>query len=314
MKKEQKKILLVILGKIMALEEIELVNIKMINLKDGIKIQQENNFNSYSSLFIVDNEVIKIYTDQYDKVKFNIITLKSLFEKEKYLRKIKEFVLPNKLIKHKNNIVGFSMPYIKGLTLEKIINNNSCSEKEIKEIFIKILKVIIELSKLPFDFCLADLHEKNVIVDSNKNIHLIDCDGFVIDDNQMVIDGSILMGKYLEQKNKDEDLNGVNVSGDYFCLLCIVINYIFKNKIHTIDDLKDFSEYLDDKYLNKIITRASDIKNFKLTQSDIEMLFSQINYYNEKYETYQNDIEKLLEVELIRIRKKNNSLSNFIVK
>ena len=298
----------------MALEEIELVNIKMINLKDGIKIQQENNFNSYSSLFIVDNEVIKIYTDQYDKVKFNIITLKSLFEKEKYLRKIKELVLPNKLIKHKNNIVGFSMPYIKGLTLEKIINNNSCSEKEIKEIFIKILKVIIELSKLPFDFCLADLHEKNVIVDSNKNIHLIDCDGFVIDDNQMVIDGSILMGKYLEQKNKDEDLNGVNVSGDYFCLLCIVINYIFKNKIHTIDDLKDFSEYLDDKYLNKIITRASDIKNFKLTQSDIEMLFSQINYYNEKYETYQNDIEKLLEVELIRIRKKNNALSNFIVK
>lgn len=122
------------------------------------------------------------------------------------------------------------------------------------------------------------------------------------------------MGKYLEQKNKDEDLNGVSVSGDYFCLLCIVINYIFKNKIHTIDDLKDFSEYLDDKYLNKIITRASDIKNFKLTQSDIEMLFSQINYYNEKYETYQNNIEKLLEVELIRIRKKNNSSSNFIVK
>lgn len=298
----------------MASEEIELVNIKMLNLKDGIKIQQENNFNSYSSLFIVDNKVIKIYTDRYDKVKFNIITLKSLFKKEKYLRKIKELVLPNKLIKHKNNIVGFSMPYIKGLTLEEIINNNSYSEKEIEEIFIKILNVIIELSKLPFDFCLADLHEKNVIVDSNKNIHLIDCDGFVIDDNQMVIDGSILMGKYLEQKNKDEDLNGVNVSGDYFCLLCMVINYIFKNKIHTIDDLKDFSEYLDDKYLNKIITRASDIKNFKLTQSDIEMLFSQINYYNEKYETYQNDIGKLLEVELIRIRKKNNSSSNFIVK
>lgn len=298
----------------MALEGTELVNIKMLNLKDGIKIQQENNFNSYSSLFIVDNKVIKIYTDRYDKVKFNIITLKSLFKKEKYLRKIKELVLPNKLIKHKNNIVGFSMPYIKGLTLEEIINNNSYSEKEIEEIFIKILNVIIELSKLPFDFCLADLHEKNVIVDSNKNIHLIDCDGFVIDDNQMVIDGSILMGKYLEQKNKDEDLNGVNVSGDYFCLLCMVINYIFKNKIHTIDDLKDFSEYLDDKYLNKIITRASDIKNFKLTQSDIEMLFSQINYYNEKYETYQNDIGKLLEVELIRIRKKNNSSSNFIVK
>lgn len=298
----------------MALEEIELVNIKMINLKDSIKIQQENNFNSYSSLFIVDNEVIKIYTDRYDKVKFNVITLKLLFKKEKYLRKIKELVLPNKLIKHKNNIVGFSMPYIEGLTLEEIINNNSYSEKEIEEIFIKILNVIIELSKLPFDFCLADLHEKNVIVDSNKNIHLIDCDGFVIDDNQMVIDGSILMGKYLEQKNKYEDLNGVSVSGDYFCLLCMVINYIFKNKIHTIDDLKDFSEYLDDKYLNKIITRASDIKNFKLTQSDIEMLFSQINYYNEKYETYQNNIEKLLEVELIRIRKKNNSSSNFIVK
>ena len=108
----------------MVLEEVELVNIEKINLDNAIEIHQIDNLNSYSSLFIVDNEVIKIYTDQYDKVKFNIINLKQLIKKKKYLSKIKELVLPNQLINKENQVIGFTMPYIKGLTLEQIINNN----------------------------------------------------------------------------------------------------------------------------------------------------------------------------------------------
>ena len=124
----------------MVLEEVELVNIEKINLDNAIEIHQIDNLNSYSSLFIVDNEVIKIYTDQYDKVKFNIINLKQLIKKKKYLSKIKELVLPNQLINKENQVIGFTMPYIKGLTLEQIINNNLYTKEQIKEIFLKILK------------------------------------------------------------------------------------------------------------------------------------------------------------------------------
>ena len=123
----------------MVLEEVELVNIEKINLDNAIEIHQIDNLNSYSSLFIVDNEVIKIYTDQYDKVKFNIINLKQLIKKKKYLSKIKELVLPNQLINKENQVIGFTMPYIKGLTLEQIINNNLYTKEQIKEIFLKIL-------------------------------------------------------------------------------------------------------------------------------------------------------------------------------
>ena len=118
----------------MVLEEVELVNIEKINLDNAIEIQQVDNLNSYSLLFIVDNEVIKIYTDQYDKVKFNIINLKQLIKKKKYLSKIKELVLPNQLINKENQVIGFTMPYIKGLTLEQIINNNLYTKEQIKEI------------------------------------------------------------------------------------------------------------------------------------------------------------------------------------
>lgn len=140
----------------MALEEIEHVNIRKINLDNAIEIHQVDNLNSYSSLFIVNNEVIKIYTDQYDKVKFNIINLKQLIKKKKYLSKIKELVLPNQLINKENQVIGFTMPYIKGLTLEEIIDNKLYTKEQIKEIFLKILKVIDELETLPFNFCLAD--------------------------------------------------------------------------------------------------------------------------------------------------------------
>ena len=58
------------------------------------------------------------------------------------------------------------------------------SKSEVKELFKKILNVINKFKKLQFDFCLGDLHEKNVIVDKDKNIHIIDPDGFIINNKK----------------------------------------------------------------------------------------------------------------------------------
>lgn len=287
----------------MALEEIEHVNIRKINLDNAIEIHQVDNLNSYSSLFIVNNEVIKIYTDQYDKVKFNIINLKQLIKKKKYLSKIKELVLPNQLINKENQVIGFTMPYIKGLTLEEIIDNKLYTKEQIKEIFLKILKVIDELETLPFNFCLADLHEKNVIVDSTTSINLIDCDGFVVDNNQMLIDNKIIMGKYLNRNYTTEELKNINTSGDYVCLLCMIINYLFKNRFSNIEEINEFNKYIHDEYLDNLIHRTLNIKKFKLTKIDIETLFNNINYYQENLKIYNDNAREKLKKELLRVRK-----------
>lgn len=287
----------------MALEEIEHVNIRKINLDNAIEIHQVDNLNSYSSLFIVNNEVIKIYTDQYDKVKFNIINLKQLIKKKKYLSKIKELVLPNQLINKENQVIGFTMPYIKGLTLEEIIDNKLYTKEQIKEIFLKILKVIDELETLPFNFCLADLHEKNVIVDSTTSINLIDCDGFVVDNNQMLIDNKIIMGKYLNRNYTTEELKNINTSGDYVWLLCMIINYLFKNRFSNIEEINEFNKYIHDEYLDNLIHRTLNIKKFKLTKIDIETLFNNINYYQENLKIYNDNVREKLKKELLRVRK-----------
>lgn len=282
---------------------------KRINNKDDIlnryskRIEQTDNFNSYSELFIKDNEVIKIYTDCYDRVKYNIVILKDLLKRRRELSKIKELVLPNNLINYKNNTIGFSMNYIEGLTLEDIINKNIYDKEEIEKVFIKILDIINRISELPFDFCLADLHEKNVIINSYGDINLIDCDGFVINNKQTFIDGNIIMGKYLNMNYTSDRLVNINVSGDYFCLFNMIINYILHRQSVSILELERFNKYLNDEYLEQIIDRTRDIESFKLDINDIKELFSRMNYYQEKIIQYDDDCNKLLEKEIVRIRK-----------
>ena len=94
------------------------------DLKDLFKnrIIQFDNYNSYSELFIHNNEIIKIYNEKNNYSEFNINVVKNILNKKSFLKEIKGLVLPNNLLIYNNQIVGFSMPYINGITLQEIIN------------------------------------------------------------------------------------------------------------------------------------------------------------------------------------------------
>ena len=59
------------------------------------------------------------------------------------------------------------MPYINGITLEEIINENLYSDYDIKKIFINLLNIINKFKDLPFKFFIGDMHEKNIIIDKS---------------------------------------------------------------------------------------------------------------------------------------------------
>ena len=264
------------------------------------KIIQTDNFNSNSDLYINGNEVYKIYNKNNAKTEYNLRVINDIFKHYKSLSNIKELVLPKKLLTKNGKVVGFTMDYIKGYTLYEIINNNLLSKNEIKEIFIKILNVINKFRNLPFDFYLGDLHEKNVIIDENKNIHIIDPDGFVINNKKFIDNKHISMGKYLNKQFDYYELSSVKLNGDYICLLHMIIFYLFRDYNIFNDNLIKYISYLtDESHLNALIKDSTNNRIFTICQNDIEYLFNKKFIIKKDNTDYQEQIAK----ELIRIRK-----------
>lgn len=233
-------------------------------------IIQEGNFNSYSNLFIYDNEVYKIYFDKLDLAMQNIKIIKALNNHKSELKNIQEIVLPNKLLTHNENIVGFTMPYINGIQLEQLLNDKNVDKNTIKHFFLELLNIINKTKKLSFQFSFYDLHEKNVIIDKKGKINIIDCDGFSIENIQINNNNDTLYGKYLNNLYTTKDINCI----DYISLLSMILNYILKsnNSYHysPIEYLKDRN--ITNKHLKDLLERVKH-NNFILYEEDINNLF-----------------------------------------
>ena len=256
------------------------------------RIIQEDNFNSYSELFIHNNEVIKIYNDIDSYSKHNISVINNILNKKDYLKKIDGLVLPNNLLIYNNNIVGFSMPYIKGITLDNIINNNLYDEDTIKEIFINILDIINSFKQIPFDFYIGDLHEKNIIIDEDKKVNIIDCDSFIIDNNKLCIDNNYILGKYANTHYSNNELKEIDIKADYYSLLCMILNYTFKD---IIEDKLDPVNWIKEDNQFKEIYPIKD--RTILSKDDIDNIFDFKKDLN-----YKEKDNKLLLKEINRIR------------
>lgn len=266
------------------------------------RISQEGNINANSELFINGDMVLKVYFGE-DKInQYNLSVIRNIFRKRESLDKISELVLPGDLLIYNGKTVGFSMPYVKGNTLYDIFRYNLLDKKEIKELFIKLLNTIHSFSKLPFDFYLGDLHEKNVILDDNLNINIIDCDSFIINNKKLVLDDGISMGKYLNRHFGTEELKKIKKSGDYFGVLCMIFNYLFSDIVNygytnSIDVIKS---KVKSRVLDKIFDRINDIYNFELCENDINDLFNEeydYDVYNQEemmaLDQIQNEIKRI---------------------
>lgn len=270
------------------------------------RIIQHNNFNSNSELFIYDNKILKIYMENHSLNHYNIEVVKKILNKQNDLSIVKELILPIELINYNNKIVGFSMIYANGLTLHDIIKNNIISLENTKIIFKKIIKIIEQFKKLPFDFYLGDLHEKNIILDKQLNIKIIDCDSFIIDNYKFVTNEGIRIGRYLNNYFDNKTITKIGISGDYFCLYCMILNYLYKNIIkNTNKPLYYIERYVKSSKLKNIDDRLNCIETFYLDDRDIDNIFESTKDY-EIIDNSESDkiIEEELAKEIKRIRKK----------
>lgn len=246
--------------------KIKRINDSDLRLLYDNMIVQENNLNSYSMVSIFGDEVYKIYIKEDFKSKQNIKIVKKEFAYS-YLRNFEELVLPNSIIKYNNHIVGFTMPYINGLTLSKLYNCND--KKLLKNVFYQILDLIEKYSKLSVPFSIGDLHEDNIIVDSDNKIHVIDCDSFIINNNEIYNDNNTLYyGKYIEYGELHIHYHSYHT--DYYCVLLTLINLLLcKNNIELIEYY--YNVYVtNDNYINQLLESAyNNINNFILDKKSI---------------------------------------------
>lgn len=232
------------------------------------KIVQTNNYNSYSELFVYGNEVYKIYMSKPELSQQNLNMLNLLFKFKNELSPIKEIVLPNNILKYNDYLVGFTMPYIEGTLLMDFLQN--ANVETAKNIFMKILYIINQVKQLNFSFSFNDLHEKNIIIDNNEELHLIDCDGFVINNNSFKENDTIIYGKYLNNNVTTKNINSI----DHICLLCMIMNYLLANiKDYSINPISFFENINTHNYVIKNIIERTKKDNFILTIYDIENLF-----------------------------------------
>ena len=256
------------------------------------KIIQYDNYNSYSTLFIYEDKVLKIYDDNNEYTNFNIDVVNNIMNKLPYLSNIEELVLPKELLIYNDKIVGYTMPYIKGITLEETIKNNLFNDDEMKNIFIKLLNTINKFDKLPFKFSIGDMHEKNIIIDKNHNINIIDSDSFIIDNNKLLVDDNYLVGKYVNHFYDNNQLETIGSTTDYYSLLCIILNYVFKDiiedKMNPITWAKEEKQFAG---IHPILNKVDE--EFILTENDINDIFDfkkNLNYIHKE----NNELKKII--------------------
>jgi hypothetical protein len=257
------------------------------------RIIQYDNYNSNSELFINGDTIFKIYNGDSELDTFNKSVIKNIFNKYKYLSNINELVIPSSILIYNNHIVGFSMPYIEGNSLEEIINKDK--DYDMKNIFNSLLSVIIKCEELPFDFSIGDMHEKNIIVDKDNNVKIIDPDSYIIDNNKLCIDGEYLVGKYPNHYYNNCELERIKNSTDYYSLLCIILNYSFKDIIEDIGDPVNWIKQEEQfKELHPIMDRVDE--NFVLREEDIDKILDlkeRIDYTPKDNKEVINEIKRI---------------------
>lgn len=262
-------------------------------------MHQTDNTNRDAEIFILGDEIYKIYAYDDKKIKFNLNVLKRVFKNYDVLKHVEELVLPNDLISYNNHVVGYSMDLIKGDTLECLINNNQISQDSVKKIFKEVLNMLYIIKGLPVDLVIGDLHERNILVDSSLNVKIIDCDSFIIKNYKLKVNNEILVGKYINSYFDQKELKKVDSYHDQVSLLVMILRYVFKDvlgdEVNPIKCIYNNEEYSE---IKKIIDPVLKSKNLVLSESHIDILFRYIGKFKKNQ---KND--ELIRLEQTRIRK-----------
>lgn len=214
------------------------------------EIPQTDNINANARLWIQpDDTVLKQYVVFDDITKKNIQILTQV-SKMRRLRTIEQLVLPLHIVYTGKDIVGYTMPYCSGITLEEAIVSGHYSPQCILAAFESLARVI---NKLPRSLRIGDLHGKNVIVEGTGDIHIIDIDGFSICPqyvmtcpisglhDHVMIQG---IGKYWDH----EDELRISKDTDIFCFFLLFLRWIMQSsslEVYSPNEVYRYFSYLE---------------------------------------------------------------------
>lgn len=259
-----------------------------------------------SDLYIYDKDIVLKKLDENLKDRFDnkIYTISEL-SKNKDIINIPELVIPESLLKVENEIMGFTMKYIQGPTLENILKSEEYTIKQKIE-YLKQIGIILEKMKsvrnsTPIkNFYLNDMHEGNFILNKKTNkIHVIDLDSSKIGNNETGC------AKYLTPLNKittvpkykklEYPIFGgyfeIDENTDLYCYIIMVLNYIYGSNISKLY-IKEYYDYLE--YLLKlgISKELIDKLSYIYTNQDNENIYE---YLDELIPYYEKTNRKVYE-------------------
>lgn len=215
------------------------------------EILSDEDSSAYAKLFIKENAVIKIYVSNPSLAHRNIDILFSVISCSE-LRSNPYVVFPSALIALSGRIIGYVMPFIDGKTLDTYLYDSKTPYENIIDYLSQIASAI---NSLPLNIHIGDLHPKNIIVDYNNRIHLIDIDGFSVDDLHSM---SCPLNTWSHFPNSPLILSKTNIDGgvvvtrktDNICLILILLDYLLAEKRFSFFSIFEQRMYL--LYLWKI--------------------------------------------------------------
>lgn len=234
------------------------------------------------SITIRDDD-LKIFTNKNIE-KFNLV--KNSFQREK---EILEKLDKNKDVVNlvnffeENNTIYLILEYFEGINLKKYVLENELPEKEILQIFLEIVKIVIEIH----DECVIhrDIKPSNILINGKNEIKIIDFGTGLLKGNRngdyiKVTEGYSALEMYSLKTEIDE-------RSDVYSLCALLYFMLEKKKLKSVLD-RFYSEELTferkiNEDLKKIMGKGLAIHRKERYRSCLE-IYSEILRYIEKFE------------------------------
>ena len=234
------------------------------------------------SITIRDDD-LKIFTNKNIE-KFNLV--KNSFQREK---EILEKLDKNKDVINlvnffeENNTIYLVLEYFEGINLKKYVLENELPEKEILQIFLEIVKIVIEIH----DECVIhrDIKPSNILINGKNEIKIIDFGTGLLKGNRngdyiKVTEGYSALEMYSLKTEIDE-------RSDVYSLCALLYFMLEKKKLKSVLD-RFYSEELTferkiNEDLKKIMEKGLAIHRKERYRSCLE-IYSEILGYIEKFE------------------------------
>ena len=261
------------------IDETEFSNVYLVSTFNKKYVIKE----CFPKLITIRDDDLKIFTNKNIE-KFNLV--KNSFQREK---EILEKLDKNKDVVNlvnffeENNTIYLVLEYFEGINLKKYVLENELPEKEILQIFLEIVKIVIEIH----DECVIhrDIKPSNILINGKNEIKIIDFGTGLLKGNRngdyiKVTEGYSALEMYSLKTEIDE-------RSDVYSLCALLYFMLEKKKLKSVLD-RFYSEELTferkiNEDLKRIMEKGLAIYRKERYRSCLE-IYSEILRYIEKFE------------------------------